>query len=470
MSAASRLGRGGWRLVLAGLSLAAVVALFYPAQAGAKRGITTGIAAPEYQSLDAALRDQWFNRTVQGNADLVRVDVVWRTAVGSRRPANPRDPADPAYDFSRYDAAVREAERRGLKVLFTVYLAPDWAEAPGRPDGLRPGAWRPNPVEYGHFGSALATRYSGHFPDPAGEGTLPRVRYFEAWNEPNVPGFLSPQWVGNASEGPVIYRELLNSFYDAVKGVNPDNTVAAPGNSPFGDPPGENRTRPVSFLRELFCLEGKELQPRPGCGPVKMDVLSHHPISLENPPTYSAISPDDAATSDIDRLRRVLGAAEEARVVPGGKHPIWATELWWISSPPSPLDVAVSEPTHARNIEQALYVLWKQRVEVVIQYLLRDPTDDRFQTGLFFADGTEKLAFQAFRFPFVTERRSRKRVRAWGRSPKAGKVKIQGKKGGKWRTLKRFRVGEDEVFKAGLRGSKRMRATIGGEKSLPWRR
>ena len=96
--------------------------------------------------------------------------------------------------------------------------------------------------------------------------------------------------------------------------------------------------------------------------------------------------------------------------------------------------------------------------------------EDRYQTGLFFTDGREKLAFQAFRFPFVTERRSRKRVRAWGRSPKAGKVKIQGKKGGKWRTLERIRVREDEVFTAGLRGSKQMRAQIGGTKSIPWRR
>ena len=63
---------------------------------------------------------------------------------------------------------------------------------------------------------------------------------------------------------------------------------------------------------------------------------------------------------------------------------------------------------------------------------------------------------------------SRKRVRAWGRSPKAGKVKIQGKKGGKWRTLKRTVSGEDEVFTAGVRGSKQMRAQIGGEKSLVW--
>ena len=36
--------------------------------------------------------------------------------------------------------------------------------------------------------------------------------------------------------------------------------------------------------------------------------------------------------------------------------------------PPSPLDEAVSERTQARYIEQALYLLWKQRVKVAINY------------------------------------------------------------------------------------------------------
>jgi hypothetical protein len=121
--------------------------------------------------------------------------------------------------------------------------------------------------------------------------------------------------------------------------------------------------------------------------------------------------------------------------------------------------------TQARYVEQALYELWKQRVKVAIHYFISD--SDPYQ-GLFFSDGRKKPGFQAFRFPFVTERVSRKRVRAWGRSPKAGKVKIQGKKGGKWRTLERIRVREDEVFMNRVRGSKQMRAQIGGEESLVW--
>ena len=88
MSANRPAHRVASRLVLAALSVAASVAFFAPPEAGAERGITAGIAAPEYQSLDGGSRDLWFNRTVEGNAELVRIDVVWNRVVGSQRPAD----------------------------------------------------------------------------------------------------------------------------------------------------------------------------------------------------------------------------------------------------------------------------------------------------------------------------------------------------------------------------------------------
>jgi hypothetical protein len=461
-------------LAVAMLSVAGLAALLAPADAGATRGITTGIAVPESKSADAAVRRLWLDRTVEANADLIRIDVIWREVVGSQPPASPGDPADPAYDFSGVDAAVREAQQRGLKMLFTVFAAPEWAEGPGRPEGVPAGAWKPDADAFGEFGAALARRYSGNFSPAAGLPPLPRVRYFEAWNEPNLPDFfLAPGWVGDRAEGVAIYRELLNSFYDRVKAVNPGNLVVGPGTAPFGsDMSQQSRIRPVAFLRELFCLKGRaKLAPQP-CPPVKLDVFSHHALSSPHPATYNAIDPDDAASSDLDRLVRVLEAADNAGVLrPRGKRPIWVTEFWWVSDPPGANVLTVPERVHARNIEEALYVYWKQRVSVAIQYLIRDPGGlSPFQTGLSFEDGTPKLAFQAFRFPFVTERLSRKRIRAWGRSPKAGKVKIQSRKRGGWRTVKRLRVREDGVFTARLQGSKKMRAQIQGEKSLVWRR
>ena len=169
-------------------------------------------------------------------------------------------------------------------------------------------------------------------------------------------------------------------------------------------------------------------------------MLAHHPITTSGGPRRSAIHPDDAAMPDFDRIRRVLRAAERAgHVRPRGRHPLWATEFWWITDPPSSL--GVPPRTQARRIAEALYLLWKQRVSVGINVLIRDDPyfpDDPFgslQSGLFFVDGEPKPSARSFRFPFVTERLSPKKIIAWGKAPFEGVVRIERKRGKGWRTL-----------------------------------
>ncbi len=118
------------------------------------------------------------------------------------RPANPADPGDPGYDFSEIDSAVRDAQARGLDVMFTVFNAPEWAEGPNRPpvsNELAPaGTWKPRSGRTSRtFATALATRYSGNYTPASGGGPLPDVRNYEAWNEENLWAYLSPQYEGN---------------------------------------------------------------------------------------------------------------------------------------------------------------------------------------------------------------------------------------------------------------------------------
>ena len=46
---------------------------------------------------------------------------------------------------------------------------------------------------------------------------LPRVRYWQPWNEPNLSYYLAPQWTRAGGRwvaaSPVIYRGLLNAVY-----------------------------------------------------------------------------------------------------------------------------------------------------------------------------------------------------------------------------------------------------------------
>jgi hypothetical protein len=456
------------RVAAALLVLLGGVALAATPRAEAARGLTTGLYAPEYFSSDSSIRDRWFDATAEANVGIVRFLVRWRDVAGSSAPADPTDPSSTGYDFSDVDRAVREARQRGFEVLFTIYDAPHWAEGPGRPSGARPGSWKPDAAAFGDFATALAQRYSGAFPDPAGPGVLPRVRYYEVWNEPNLIGFLAPQWEGGEPESPSIYRRLLNALAGAVKGVHGDNLVVGPGTSPFGQPRGQRQMRPLYFLRELLCLDGRgKPKPKPCPERPQLDVVSHHPIAVNQGPRYTAEHPDDVSAGDFEKVTRTARDAEKLGTLPGGRHPLWVTEYWWLTKPPSPSGVTAKK--QAQWIEESLYVFWKDGASVAIDYLLRD--DPTYATGLFTSGGRKKPAYRAFSFPFVTDRRSRKRIIAWGKAPEGGKLRIELRKGGGWKPAKRLSVADGGVFKTGirLRGPGRLRATIGDQRSLVWR-
>jgi hypothetical protein len=471
--------QGRQRLCLAlVLTIVCMLAAAAPS-APAAPSLKTGFIAFEYVSSDTALRNQWFDATVQANADIVRIPADWRGNVGNQPPANPRDPSDPAYNFFGLDRIVRDAQARGLEVMFTIAFAPDWAEGPNRPPDAPSGTWNPDPKAYGDYAHALATRYSGSFPDPAAGGQpLPRVSLYEVWNEPNLDEFLGPQWNGGPSS-PALYGQLLNSLYDGVKSVHPDNRVIGPALAPYGDPPGGSRMRPLKFLRELFCLKGKK-EPRPnkGCSNAeipRLDILSHHPINLVGSPPNHAEHPDDVTSGDLDRVKRVLRAAEKAgNVKPRGRRPLWVTEFFWYSNPPTTgFDFARPPEVQARFIEQSLYLWWREGAEVAVNFLIRDMTSSTgliFGTGVFFNDGVPKPAFDAFRFPFVVDRKSKRKVLVWGKAPATGELEVQREEAGGWNTVKRLSVDDGAVFTTRLRirGGATLRGVVGSDASLPW--
>ena len=126
----------------------------------------------------------------------------------------------------------------------------------------------------------------------------------------------------------------------------------------------------------------------------------------------------------------VNAARLAGNVLPAGPKPLWATEMWWFTNPPNPIGVPVQK--HARWLEQALYLLWKQGARAAVNYEIRDPVHDSSQppgtqwtTGVFFNNGTKKPAYTAWRFPFVGDRLSSTRVRVWGKAPVSGTLNIQ---------------------------------------------
>lgn len=424
----------------------------------------------------------------RAGASLIRFSLSW-AGVSPTRPPTSRDAADPAwsgYSWAATDTTIRTIVAAGLSPLAILDGAPRWAEGPDRPRdrGDRPvGPWKPDAAALRSFATALAKRYSGRFADPATPGTpLPAVDHWQAWNEPNLDNFLTPQWRKTASgylpASPDIYRRLLNGFYAGVKSVSRSNVVLTAGTAPFGDlHPGERRMPPAKFWRELLCVKGRAHPRAARCGkPVRFDILAHHPYPI-GPPRRHARNVDDVVVPDLAKITKPLALAIKAGTVqPAKPKPIWITEISWDSKPDPD---GLSQADQAQYLAGSLNTLWRQGADAVLWYVMRDQApepswDTTFQSGVFErgatpAEDTPKPSFTAFRFPF-TAYRSEGVARLWGMAPAAGPVMIQVQKGSTWVDAISLRAGRERIFQGRLRVGRgtRLRAVSRTAVSLPW--
>lgn len=464
------------RLVL--LSIAAVL-LAAPGAAHA-RGLTLGIAGGPFSDPAAAQPgDPLLQRAVDVGAKLILLSASWSSLAPAQRPADfdPADPADPAYQFSALDAQVRALAARGRTIALLATSAPSWATGAGAPAGVAPGTWRPDPAEFGRFARALATRYDGRFPDPLRPGSvLPAIAAYQPWAEPNLSNHLTPQWTGSGAAvrpaSPAHYRRLLNAFYAAVKAVSPKAKVVTAGTAPFGDPvPGGQRMPPARFWREVLCLRGQRLRRAPCADPAHFDALAHHPYSVGGP-RRRALNVDDVSVPDLAKLTRPLRRAERTgRALPRKRHPLWVTEFSWDSSPPDPQGVPIQR--HARWLAEAFELFWRQGVDTVAWFLLRDepgpPFNSTYQSGLFTFGGVAKPAARAFRFP-LTARRHGSRVAVWARLPVRGTFHVERRVRGTWRSVLSRPGGAGAVRTVSVvvpRGA-RVRGRVGAVTSISW--
>ena len=391
-----------------------------------------------------------FKEFRQLGANAVRVVIPWAEVAprptSTKRPnINATDPnAYPAANWAPFDAIMRTAQTDGLTVDLTVSGgAPRWAESPPPPAGGANRAflaWKPNAAAYGQFVRAVGTRYSGHFTPKGGTGALPAVHVWALFNEPNFGQDLGPQAIDGSRilTAPTYYRGLVNQGYNALKATgHANNTIligefAAMGYEPArpsrfapqGLPGNFAQTRPLLFIRQLYCVDNSFKPLRGsyakavGCpttaaatrkfrsqnpGLFNINGLSLHPYAQTQSPVSNAGNKVDyglfqdipEVEATIDRVNRVYGSAK--------KLPIYNTEYGYITNPPHPgYD---SPATAAYYINWAEYLSWKQsRVQSFMQYLLADPPPvakpyDGFASGLEFSNGSHKATYDAFRLP-----------------------------------------------------------------------
>jgi hypothetical protein len=467
---------------LLGLPLAlALLLLALPSPSASARPFETGVSGiGDYNPLS-------FVRTRDAGAGFVRLVLSWPSVAPTSPPPSwdPTNPADPHYDWSYIDTGVIEAVSHGLNPVLLVDGAPKWAQRCKSPPGLQlTEMCDPDPAALAAFATAAARRYSGAF---AG---LPRVQYWGGLNEPNLTLFFFPQFNTEGkglSAG--LYRALINSFYAAIKAVDPSNLVIGGGLGPT-ELKGYN-IGPMRFTRELLCMKGRKApKPIKGCeGGVHFDIYDVHPYSTGGPRHEGR--PNDVQIGDLGKLQTLLEAADKAGHIQGQfkRTPLWITEFSWDSNPPDPGGLPMSILT--QWTAEAMHEAWQAGVTRFFWYSLRDepvgnnqPGSFTVQSGLYFRDGNmandqPKEVLVTFRFPFVAIPRKGERkggLEIWGRTPSSepGRVLIEAVRGGKWKRLGTARADGGGVFSTRLEsryGRNRrgyVRAVFEGRDSVPF--
>jgi hypothetical protein len=374
-----------FRFALLATAVAAVAALTMPGHAAASRSLQVGI----YD--DAAVfgnPGKNFTLLRQLRTQVIRVTLPWggqgAASVARRKPEHPADPADPAYRWGRYDDLVRRAAENKIKVMFTIIGSPAWANGGKR--------WNRAPKSGSTlraFAYAAARRYSGSF-TPEGEDTpLPAVRLWLAWNEPNDPVFLWPQF-GKVGKRYVVrsardYARICNAVVGGVHATLLRNERVGCG---VTSPRGNNRARgsrpsvsPLVFLAAMR-----------RAGARGFDAYAHHPY-YGRPSESPTTKPGKTAVT-LANINTLIKAVDRA----WGRKRIWITEYGYQTRPPDRF-FGVTLKRQARYLAQAFSIARRNpRIDIMIWFLLRDESRLRgWQSGLITKAGRKKPAWTTFR-------------------------------------------------------------------------
>jgi hypothetical protein len=346
----------------------------------------------------------------------------------------PNDPRTyPTRNWDRYDNLVKEATQLGMRVYFTLTgPGPRYGHHKAPPSQrANAGTFKPYPSRFRSFVEAVGKRYSGTYRDEnAIRRPLPRVTFWSIWNEPNQPGWLSPQWENGIPFSPIMYRRLyLAGLQGLGRSGHGNDSILLGETAPLGsDQHGpRNGIKPVPFLRELVCVKpdgtqyaGPEAAARK-CddfaryGPLKATAFAHHPYTKKLAPSKAPATPDEVTMGNIGTLGPILDtlSAQSGGKLPTGL-PIFLTEFGYESNPPDPRN-GIPYMRQAQFNQLADFLAYNEpRVLATTQFLLRDvgpvtkyPKGSRlywftYQSGLYTVRGRAKPAAFSYTLPLVT--------------------------------------------------------------------
>jgi hypothetical protein len=319
---------------------------------------------------------------------VVRANLNWGGihGVARRRPAEPMNPDDPAYNWGVYDRIVFYAAQYNIKVLFSIVGTPAWANG-GKPVQVAPK----NALDLQRFAYAAARRYSGYRVDNRGI-IIPRVLMWLAWNEPNNPAFLAPQWkkVGKkyVPQAASDYARICNAVYNGIHStLYGGEKVACGATAPGGNNAPRQSRSSISPLVFLQAVKTHGLK--------KFDAWAHHPYYQR--PSETPKSPPRARTAVT--LGNIGVLIKQLTKEYGAKR-VWITEYGFQTNPPDKV-FGVTYTKQALYLKQAFAIARKNpRIDLMTWFLLRDEPNSRigngWQSGLMSTAGRKKPAFTAF--------------------------------------------------------------------------
>jgi hypothetical protein len=314
-----------------------------------------------------------------------QVQIPWDT-VALTRPANPRDPNDPAYKWPAFaDYAVGQAAQYGISVAVLVQGTPSWA------NGGQPRAWVPtNPQDYADFMYAISKRY-------------PSIHRWMIWGEPNYGANFQPM-PPNSRVGPRTYAKLLDRAYVALKQASRANVVI--GGMTVN---GGGAVSAPDFIKWLRVGKGKKARPP------RMDLWGHNPFDGRFPNIKKKPIGKFRGLNDVDTLYREIQRAYGVRDKKKGKGKkaraskrkvkvpsLWLSE-WTVLSEASP---NLFGGFHVTPAQQASYITAAYRMVRKLKYVkalgwyrLDDERDNGHvgaAWGLLTSDGARKPSFDAY--------------------------------------------------------------------------
>jgi hypothetical protein len=302
---------------------AAVITLLFvlfpsvPAQAKVPRGWIGVVADGPLTDPAFAAREREWDRLAGSGADNVRTAFFWPEI-------QPNSAAET--DFSRPDAVVLDAARRGLGVLPVVQGAPDWAAlSPGDP-----GSPPRDPADFARLLTALVTRYgpNGSFWTQHPEVRKQPIRAWQIWNEPNITRY----W--NVAPWAPSFTALLKAADAALKAADPGAETVLAGLT------NESWTA----LAQIYAAGGGNA----------FDVVTLHPY-----------------TKKVSNVRLIVELVrKEMRRHRDARMPIWMTELSWPASlgiTEKQSEFAVHDKSQAANVTTVLDMLADARRRLRIE-------------------------------------------------------------------------------------------------------